>query len=92
MKSCLTLCDSMDCSPPISSVHGISQARILEWIAISSSRDLPTPEMDPVLAGGFVTTEPPTNTQPLFVDHFYILNSYAAWLTVLFPILNHDHK
>ena len=33
-----TLCDSMDCSPPGSSVHGIFQARILEWFAISSSR------------------------------------------------------
>ena len=33
-KSCLTLCDPMDCSPPGPSVHGISQARILEWIAI----------------------------------------------------------
>ena len=36
--SCLTLCDPMDCSPPGSSVHGISQARILEWVAISFSR------------------------------------------------------
>ena len=35
---CLTLCDPMDCSPPGSSVHGILQARILEWIAISFSR------------------------------------------------------
>ena len=34
----LTLCDSMDYSPPGSSVHGILQARILEWVAISSSR------------------------------------------------------
>ena len=33
---CLTLCDPMDCSPPGSSVHGIFQARILEWVAISS--------------------------------------------------------
>ena len=31
---CLTLCHSMDCSLPGSSVHGISQARILEWVAI----------------------------------------------------------
>ena len=31
----LTLCDPMDCYPPGSSVHGISQARILEWVAIS---------------------------------------------------------
>ena len=30
----LTLCDPMDCSPPISSVHGILQARILEWAAL----------------------------------------------------------
>ena len=37
-QSCLTLCDPMGCSPSGSSVHGISQARILEWIAISFSR------------------------------------------------------
>ena len=36
--SCPTLCDSMDCSPSGSSVHGILQARILAWVAISSSR------------------------------------------------------
>ena len=36
--SCVWLCDPMDCSPPGSSVHGILQARILEWVAISSSR------------------------------------------------------
>ena len=36
--SCLTLCDPMDCSPPGSSVHGILQARILGWVAISFSR------------------------------------------------------
>ena len=37
-QSCLTLCDPMDCSLPGSSVHGIFQARILEWVAISFSR------------------------------------------------------
>ena len=37
-QSCLTLCDPMDCSPVGSSVHGILQARILEWVAISFSR------------------------------------------------------
>ena len=36
-KSCLTLCDPMNCSPPGSSIHVISQARILEWVAISFS-------------------------------------------------------
>ena len=37
-QSCPTLCDPMDCSPPGSSVHGIFQARVLEWVAISFSR------------------------------------------------------
>ena len=37
-QSCPTLCNPMDCSPPASSVHGILQARILEWVAISFSR------------------------------------------------------
>ena len=37
-QSCPTLCDSMDCRPSGSSVHGILQARILEWVAISFSR------------------------------------------------------
>ena len=38
-QSCLTPCDPMDCSPPGSSVHESLQARILEWVAISSSRE-----------------------------------------------------
>ena len=38
-----TLCNPMDCSPPGSSVHGVFQARTLEWVAISFSRDLPDP-------------------------------------------------
>ena len=36
-QSCLTLCDPMDCSPP-DSVHGILQVRVLEWVAMPSSR------------------------------------------------------
>ena len=38
LQSCLTLCDPMDYSPPGSSVHGILQTRIPEWVVISSSR------------------------------------------------------
>ena len=38
LQSCPTLCDPIDCNPPGSSVHGILQARILEWVAISYSR------------------------------------------------------
>ena len=42
-QSCLTLCDPMDCSPPGSSVHGILQARILEWVAMPSSGESSQP-------------------------------------------------
>ena len=61
-KSCPTLCNSMNCSPSGSSVHGISQARILEWVAISSSKVYPDPGVEPrspALAKGFFTTVPP---------------------------------
>ena len=64
---CLTLCIPMDYSLPDSdsSVHGISQARILEWVAISFSRGSSQPEIEPTtpaspaLAGGFFTMAPP---------------------------------
>ena len=42
-QSCPTLCDPMDCSPPGSSVYGSLQARILEWIAMPSSRGCSQP-------------------------------------------------
>ena len=37
-QSCPTVCDPMDCSPPGSFVHGIFQARVLEWVAVAFSR------------------------------------------------------
>ena len=48
-QSCLTLCNLIDCSPPDSSVHGILQARILEWVAMTSLGDLPIQELNPGL-------------------------------------------
>ena len=61
-QSCLTLCDPMDCSPPGSSVHGISQARILEWFVIPFSRGSSPPRDQTCvscIADGFFTTAPP---------------------------------
>ena len=61
-QSCPTLCDPVDCSPPGSSVHGILQARILEWVALSFSRDLPNPGIEPrspALQADVLTFEPP---------------------------------
>ena len=51
----------MDCSPPGSSIHGILQARILEWVAIAFSRDLPNPGIElefPVLQADSLPIEP----------------------------------
>ena len=45
-QSCPILCDPMDCSLPSSSVHTIFQARVLEWVAISSPGDLPDPGIE----------------------------------------------
>ena len=62
---CLTLCDPMGCSLPGSSHHGILQARILEWLATSFSRDLPNSGIEPrspALKVDSLTSEPPGKT------------------------------
>ena len=61
LQSCLTLCDPMDCSLPGSSVHGILQARVLEWVAVPSSKGSSRRDGTQVscTTGGFLTTEPP---------------------------------
>ena len=61
VQSCPTLCDPVDCSLPDSSVHGILQARILDWVAISFSGDLPNPGIkpkSPALQADALTSEP----------------------------------
>ena len=58
-RSCPTLCDPLDCSLPSSSVHGIFQARLLEWVTISSSRGSSQPRDQTRVSwttGGFFTT------------------------------------
>ena len=64
LQSCLTLCNPMDYSPPVSSVHGILQARMLEWAACFPPGGLPDPGIEPIscgscFAGRFFTSEPP---------------------------------
>ena len=71
-QSCLTLCDPMDGSPPGSSVPGILQARILEWIAMPSSRDLTDPGIEPrslTLRGNSLSSEPPDAPQSALPQH-----------------------
>ena len=61
-QSCLTLCDPMDYNLPGSSVHGILQARILEWVAIPFSRGSSQPRIEPrspSLQADALSSEPP---------------------------------
>ena len=69
-QSCPTLCDPMDCvayQAPLS--RGLSQKKILDFVAISSPGDLPDPMVEPMslaspaLAGVFLTTVPPGNSE-----------------------------
>ena len=60
-QPCLTLCNPMDCSPPGSSVHGILQTRIQEWVVISFSKGSFRPRDQThvsCIAGGFFPAEP----------------------------------
>ena len=74
-QSCPTLWDTMDYSPPGSSVHEISQARILEWIVMpssrgsSQSRDRTHVSCISCTAGRFFTTEPPGKPRVMFMVH-----------------------
>ena len=66
-QSCRTLCGPMDCSPPGSSVHGTSQARILEWAASLFSRGSSRPRdrsCASCIAVWFFTTEPLGDINP----------------------------
>ena len=65
-QSCPTLCNPMDCSPTGYTVHGIFQARITEWVAISYFRDLPDLEIEPM-----------SLMSPALVGRFF--NSSATW-------------
>ena len=70
LQSCPTLCDPMDCSLPDSSVHGILQARILEWVAMPFSRGSSQPRNQTQVscisctAGRFSTAEPSGKPKP----------------------------
>ena len=88
-QSCLTLRNPMDYSPPGFSVHRLCQARILEWVAISSSRDLShsgIESISPALAGGSFTTEPPwkvKETQGIYKWRLSVTHQHFIRLTEL---------
>ena len=86
LQSCLTLCDSMNCSPPGRSVHGILQARISEWIAIpffrgsSWPRDWTWVSCISCIVGRFFITEPPAKPLHLSraLNFFFYFSCWTA--------------
>ena len=79
VQSCLTLHDTMDFGPPGSSLCGIFQAWILEWVAIPFPRDIPSPGIkarSPVLQVDSLPSEPPG------VSHCLKLNTPGSWESV----------
>ena len=76
LQLCVTLCDPMDCSLPGSSVHRILKARIVEWVAVPSSRGSSLPRdqthisyMSPAFAGKFFTTSATWEALALELDY-----------------------
>ena len=79
-----TLCNSMDCSPPDSSVHEVLQARILEWVAIPFSRGFPNPNIEPrspVLQADSLPSES-HSLMVFFYSLWYLVSSPVSFLTL----------
>ena len=90
LQSCPTPCDPVDCSSPGSSVHGILQATILEWVAMPSSGGSSHPGMklmSPVLQGHSLLTEPPGKPEKLraVVKYSHLLSAESA-LALHYPV------
>ena len=84
-QSCLTLCHPMDCNPPDSSVHGIHQARILEWVAMPCSRGSSQPRdrtQSPALQADALPSEPPGKPLKLKVESLSRVQLLATPWTV----------
>ena len=75
-QSCLALCDPMDCSLPVASVHVIFQARILEWVSISFPRGSPQPrdrtQVSSTEADSF-PSEPPGKPRYIYAQILFVL-------------------
>ena len=90
-QSCLTLCNPMDSSPPGSSVHGVLQARILEWVAIPFSRRSSQPRdgtQVSYIAGRFFTILATIGHMYIFFGEMSIqfLCPYFNWVVCIFDV------
>ena len=93
IQSCPTLCNPMDCSPPGSSLHGILQARVLEWIAISFSRGSSWPRDQTqvsCIAGRRFTLWATRESQEAFPFPFSISSFGFLWSCCIFSLRTHQ--
>ena len=91
-KSCQTLCDPMDCSLPGSPFHGIFQARILEWVAISPPGYVPDPGIEPgslALPVDSLPSEPPEKpcVHIVLTKYLGVLLDVRLTILLLFSLL-----
>ena len=76
-QSCLTLCDPVNCSLPSSSIHGILQSRILEWVAIAFSRGSSQPRDQTQVsrvAGRHFTIWATREAQHIYMHHIFFIH------------------
>ena len=89
LQLCLTLCNSMDYNLPGSSVHGILQARILDWVAMPSSRGSSQPRdwtCGSCISGGFFTAETNVMKKQMIIKIIYnLLDPVPGLLRIHFP-------
>ena len=91
LQSCPTLCDPMDCTPPGSSVHRMLQVRILEWVAMPSSRGSSWPKdqtcisFNSCIAGRFFTTEPLVKPPAPCMNPFIPIDAHDKVQTRILP-------
>ena len=90
LQSSPTLWDPMDCSPPGSSVHGILQARVLDWVVMPSSRGSSWSRdgtcvflLSLALAGGFFTSKPLGNPEASCKSDLFLVDSRTWYMTAL---------
>ena len=84
----------LDNSLTVSSVYGVSQARILEWVAISYSKESSSPEIEPesaALAGIFFTAEPPGKPCLLLCFSFSLEWKYVYFKVLFSPGEEDEH-
>ena len=93
LQSCSTLCDAMEWTPPGSSIHGILQARILEWVTVLSSRGSFNPGIKPTSPVSLYCRQIlslVSHMGSLAVPTTPIFNTYESLFYIVHTIMDHQ--